>query len=201
MPENRNRSRDRRFLHRAFTPDEQALIGRMSKAPDAVLWALWAGKEGAYKAVSRHNPGISSAPRRYQVRFLADDPETGLDCSGEAVLSGFVQTPAGEVSFQTYFTPQYVHCLVVTGGDLPDDRLIFHVLHRQGPSDHSDMLRLAAARRLSSLLAIDPALIEIHRSRTSTGFGAPCILVAGRKSEIAISLSHDGCYGAFALLC
>lgn len=198
-PENRNKSRDRRFLDRVFTPEERAFIGP-AEQPEAILWALWAGKEGAYKAISKINPGVSSVPRRYHVRFLKGDPKTCLVSSQEAILSGLVETPAGEVFFRTLLTPQYVHCLAVTGTCL-SEKLIFQVLDLQDQPDLSASLQRTVVRRLSSLLGIHPSTIEIQRPRTPLGYGPPRIFVEGEETELDISLSHDGRYGAYALHC
>jgi phosphopantetheinyl transferase (holo-ACP synthase) len=200
-PENLDKSRNGRFLNRVFTPDEQELIGRMRKFPDAVLWALWAGKEGAYKAVIKNNPDISSSPKRYRVKFLDEDVEDFVDRSGGAALSGLIETPAGEVSFRTFFTPRYVHCLAMAGACLPDEMLTFQVLCLQDPSDLSAALRWEAAERIAALLGVSPSVISIRRTRTPQGYGPPRVLVAEQETSIDISLSHDGHYGAFALRC
>jgi hypothetical protein len=173
----------------------------MRKFPDAVLWALWASKEGAYKAISKSNPDISSSPRRYRVKFLDDDPESCIGRADGAALSGLVETPAGEVSFRTFITPRYVHCLAMAGVCLPDETLTFQVLSLQDRPDLSSSLRWAAAERLASLLRVSPSVIEIHRARTPQGYGPPRVLVAEQETSIDISLSHDGHYGAFALRC
>jgi hypothetical protein len=43
---------DHRFLERVFTPEERTII-QSSAAPDQTLWMLWAGKEAAFKTVSK----------------------------------------------------------------------------------------------------------------------------------------------------
>lgn len=201
VPESIGKSRDGRFLNRVFTPDEKALIGRMGTFNDAVLWALWAGKEGAYKAVSKNNPDISSSPRCYRVQFREDDPECHLLQDQEAVLTGSVETPAGAISFRTLITPSYVHCLAIVGTCSPGREILSRVFHLDGLSDPSSSVRSAANERLASFLGVDPSVIEIRRFRVSRGAGPPRVLVAGQETDIDISLSHDGSYGAFAIRC
>ncbi|MBN2439510.1 MAG: 4-phosphopantetheinyl transferase family protein [Deltaproteobacteria bacterium] len=70
-PGNPGKSMDGRFLGRVFTTEERALIAGSSR-PDALLWALWAAKEAAYKAVSRGNPAACSIPRQYRVVLDTD---------------------------------------------------------------------------------------------------------------------------------
>ena len=73
----REKSRDVRFVTRVFTKDERNLISGAS-APDQVLWSLWAGKETAYKVIQKMNPGITSAPGKYNVALMEAE-RIGMD--------------------------------------------------------------------------------------------------------------------------
>lgn len=70
-PGNPGKSGDDRFCARVFTAEERALITG-APSPDALLWALWAAKEAAYKAVSRGDPAVCSIPRQYRVVINGD---------------------------------------------------------------------------------------------------------------------------------
>ena len=70
-PDVRRKSQDTRFINRVFTQGEQEQIFG-STNPDVMLWALWAGKESAYKIVSKSYPAVPSVPRAYNVSFDGD---------------------------------------------------------------------------------------------------------------------------------
>ena len=200
LPDNREKIRDRRFLERVFTSEERVLIERTPAGGNTVLWALWAGKESAYKALSKSTPDIPSTPRRYEVRFTAPLNHC-LQSEGNVTWSGVVETPAGQVACQALLTPDYVHCLAVAGGCLPDELVIARVLQWDDDEDLSATLRRAAMRCIADAVKIRPSAIEIIRHLTPKGLGPPCVLVDGQRCAADITLSHDGRYGAFALRC
>ncbi|HVO65010.1 MAG TPA: 4'-phosphopantetheinyl transferase superfamily protein, partial [Syntrophales bacterium] len=109
------KSRNLRFINRVFTPSEQRQIFN-SANPDTMIWAMWAGKETAYKIVSKCDPYASSTPRLYEV---------SLDCVGkpgradkfstsESSVSGSVDTPHGKIHIRIFVTRDYVHCVGAT---------------------------------------------------------------------------------------
>jgi hypothetical protein len=65
-PGNIGKSSDARFCGRVFTAEERDWIAGAA-CPDALLWAIWAAKEAAYKAVSRDDPAVCSIPCRYKI--------------------------------------------------------------------------------------------------------------------------------------
>jgi phosphopantetheine--protein transferase-like protein len=199
LPDNREKIRDRRFLDRVFTSEERTFIKQWPENGNAVLWAFWAGKESAYKALSKSMPGIPSTPRRYEVRFAAALNHC-FQSEGNVTWSGVVETPAGQVACQVLLTPDYVHCLAVAGGRLPDEPVIARVLKWDREKDISEALRRAAVRHIAAAAAACPSAVEIIRHLTPKGLGPPCILVDGHRTAMDITLSHDGRYGAFALL-
>ncbi len=197
--ENRGKSRDGRFLDRVFTHDEQDLIRQANQWADAVLWAIWAGKEGAFKAISKSIPDFPSSPRQYNVKFNNQDLGSCLCGIDPIELPGVVETPAGDVSFRTLFAPDYVHCLAMIGACRPDERMISQVIPLDEGMDGSFRLRKAAVDRIAAVLDMPSTSISIHRSRTAVGDGPPYVLAGGLKTNVDISLSHDGRFGAFAL--
>ncbi|MBI9074814.1 MAG: 4'-phosphopantetheinyl transferase superfamily protein [Desulfatibacillum sp.] len=122
-PEARDKHLDQRFVGRAFTPREQDTI-HSSRKPGPMLWALWACKEAAYKAVSRNNPGVSSWPKKYEVE---------LDKQGNKG-AGWVTTPAGVVYVRVIFQEKFVHAI---GAMDPEDldRVRFGIVMVPGCDD------------------------------------------------------------------
>ena len=199
MPENQGRSRDKRFLDRVFTPEEQDLIRGTGQSADAVLWALWAGKEGAYKALNKQAPFISAVPRRYKVVFAEKNPTAFYCKAGPGEFPAVVETPVENVFLRIRFTPCYVHCLAMTAPVMQEKKVVFRVIKRYNSQDVPSDLHREARTLLSAMLNVSPALVEIHRTRTPMGYGPPHVVADGRLADVDISLSHDGIYGAVAV--
>ena len=210
-PDSIGKSLDRRFIARVFTPEEQERIDR-SESPDATLWMLWAAKEAAFKAVSKLKPGLSFIHRAYAVTSTPNEESQKASSiplkqtNGDAVSiqeRGVVQTPAGPVD--TFFTLSScrVHCVAAVrsgnGGDPAATPV--HVLEerRDGPFDPSAAVRRAAIHHLASVIKASPYYIDIRRDETTHGYGAPRVFIEGKRTDIDISLSHDGKYIAFAV--
>ena len=197
-PENRGKSGDLRFLNRIFTLEEQEAIGRADR-PDAMLWALWAGKEGAYKILCKLDPLVVSIPKRYQVRYLTqiETTDTGPRWSGIA------DTPGGTAVLEVVLAPDYVHCLAVAGEYTMVDGAIngvtLQVLDVGDAANASIILRRAVAGHIADRMKLSTSEIEIRRVRRDMGLGPPYVFAGGRPTEMDISLSHDGRYGAFAI--
>ncbi|MBN1613158.1 MAG: 4'-phosphopantetheinyl transferase superfamily protein [Deltaproteobacteria bacterium] len=204
-PRNLGKSGDTRFLERVFTAEECRLI-RAAKRPDAVLWAFWACKEAAYKAVSKTHPAISSRPRRYKV--LVDEKRAGewlgdQDLAGQE-LAGWVATPAGIVLIRVTLGNDYVHCLAADQASAPEtDHWLAEEMDPmtaaspEGPSRH---VRTSASRAIAACLGLIPENISIHRFAALEGLGPPVVFLKGRPAGFDISLSHDGRFAAWAFI-
>ena len=211
---NRGKSRDERFLDRVFTPEERSLLAGAA-CPDALLWALWAAKEAAYKAVSRDDPGVCSIPRRYRVALDGENVCKPIDLAGfVGSLAGRVLTPRDEVALRVIVTDDYVHALTagseaglarimlrVDRMGRPEDAVGVHRAEhagdREDTGDPSAFVRgqllLEIARRLC--LPVD----DLDIRKDSEGPGAPRVFLRDRPLAAEISLSHDGRFTAFAL--
>jgi phosphopantetheinyl transferase (holo-ACP synthase) len=195
------KSRDTRFINRVFGLCEQELISRADNQ-DAVLWALWAGKEAAYKLVKKHNPSATSIPRLYKVSLAGTEGSLGFSPESKA-LAGFVDTPYGRIEIKVFITSDYVHCIGTTSGLDEVDALVWHV-DRISPDSHaspgheSAFVRKALKLRLSAHYDVSPENIEIRRVNSSYGLGPPFVCINGERAAIDVSLSHDGFLAAYA---
>ncbi len=193
-PQNMGKSRDTRFINRVFIPCEQDLISRAADQ-DAILWALWAGKETAYKIVKKSHPSAVSVPRQYKV---------SLDyAEGSDVLSGFVDTPYGRIEIKVFITSDYVHCIGSTLGLAEMDSAIWHVDRissdlQPSPDCQSAFVRRGLRKGLSIFCDESPDDIEIRREKTFYGLGPPFVCINGKQAAIDVSLSHDGSLAAYA---
>lgn len=203
IPEARGKSRDARFLKKALTGPEQCAVAR-SFFPDRLLWAFWAAKETAFKAASKLDPDIASAPRRYEV----DLEEEGAFGPWMNKICGIVRTPNGRVPVRVLFHPEYVHCIggcfrsgslddmiweVAPIEDIPGSKDIHSLSERE-----SAAARTLAVSRLSSILRCAPGDIRISHSNGPADARFPVVYRKGQPPRIDISLSHDGRFVAFA---
>jgi hypothetical protein len=219
--ENRGKSGDRRFLDRVFTVQECRLISAAVR-PDTLLWALWAAKEAAYKAVSRDDPTVCSIPRRYPVLldsekvgamqcgaadsvcpFVPDESHTvGLGLMGAAGgacrLTGRVLTPRGGLALRIVVTDRYVHALAADAPETFD-----HITGRvdcweEGgdTDDPSAFVRSQLVHEIADRLHLRAEEIEIRKD--PEGPGVPRVFHRGLPLADEISLSHDGRFTAFA---
>jgi len=246
-PDSIGKSRDRRFIARVFTLEEQELIDR-SESPDTTLWMFWAAKEAAFKAVSKLKPGLSFIRRAYVVtlprnedsqkaatnrptvncpHLPTEENSLGCGCRRESAHRnepgkpahillkqtngdtmsiqerGVVMTPAGPVDAFFTLSSHRIHCVAAVrnghGGAPAVTPVQVLEERRDGPFDPSATVRRAAIHHLASVLKASPYYIDIRRDKTPHGYGAPRVFVEGSRTDIDISLSHDGRYIAFAV--
>ena len=189
-PENIGKSGDERFCRRVFNPEELSLIAN-SDRPDTILWALWAAKEAAYKAISRGDPSVCSIPRKYPVII-----ETGAQPVSSAPLQGRVITPLGELSLQIFIKDDLLH--VIAAGTADDlTRIVSRVeqmdAERDDPSSFAREILLEEIARHLCCHADDLSVAKEKRRPW-----APFVLFRGSRLPAEISLSHDGRFVAYA---
>ncbi len=200
-PHNMGKSRDTRFINRVFTPREKELISR-AESQDAVLWALWAGKETAYKLVKKLDPSATSVPRLYEVSLNCAEESVRLS-SGSDTLTGFVDTPYGRIEIKVLITSDYVHCIGTTSASDEIDALVWHVARispgsQASPDYESAFVRKVLKLHLSTHYDESPENIEIRRVKSPYGLGPPFLCISGEPAAIDLSLSHDGLFAAYA---
>jgi phosphopantetheine--protein transferase-like protein len=197
-PEAQGKAADERFLERVLAPAERDRIAPAGLS-DRMLWAFWAAKEAAYKAVCRSRPGISAAPARYEVSFCPGAPEE--------LLSGYVDTPGERVDVALFFHEDFLHCLAAEGSLLHSGLLVSKSerlfdsradLSSISPEFQSRRVREMAASGLSRRLGIAARDIQIRRFRSPRGLGPPAVYIRGGRSPHEISLSHHGRFAGYA---
>jgi hypothetical protein len=198
------KSRNLRFVNRVFTLSEQKQIFN-STTPDTITWALWAGKETAYKIISKCHPSASSTPRLYEVCLDWNDMcNESVECFGEdCVISGTVDTPYGHIHIRIFVTGEYVHCVGATVPLGTTDAVVWHVdrmspVSEGLPANESLCVREVLKKHLSAYVGESPEGIEIRREKGSHGLQPPFVYLHGRRNDTDISLSHDGMFTAYA---
>ncbi|MFP4160038.1 MAG: 4'-phosphopantetheinyl transferase superfamily protein [Desulfobacterales bacterium] len=184
-----------RFVSRVLTDNEKRFFDR-SAARDIYLWAAWAAKETAYKALVKTREDIASWPSLYEARFDCED------FPGISQCRGVVETAAYSVRVILYINDGYVHCVGTAAGGASVDALCSGVDEiapdRRDPPGRSEAVRQAAIRSISRLTQVSPSDMEIKRHRNKRGFGPPLLYISGKPSGIDLSLSHHGRFAAFA---
>ena len=203
-PHAQGKSRDTRFRKRIFLPEEESLL-LADRQPEAMLWALWTGKEAAYKAIQKDQLDIASRPLLYKVQFdrtEAMEPAAAL-LPGERRLLGTVVTPRGNINLDTLITSSYVHSIATSFAPIDGTRIVWQVERMPcddpSPAYESFYVRAAAKRHLSQYLpGSSPQDIEIRRDQGPRGLGPPSVYLREQVTAIDISLSHEGAFAAYA---
>lgn len=170
-----------------------------------MIWAIWAGKETAYKIISKCHPSASSAPRLYEVCLECTDilSKRGEFSTGDSAISGAVDTPYGQIHIRIFVTHDYVHCVGATAPLETTDAVVWHVdrigpVAEVSPTYESVFVREALKKHLSAYIEESPEEMEILREKGANGLQPPFVYLNGRRDEIDISLSHDGAFTAYA---
>lgn len=194
-PEAEGKSGNTRFVRRVLTDTEKRFFDR-SAARDIYLWAAWAAKETAYKALVKTRADIASWPGLYEAGFDCDD------FPGISQCRGVVETAADSVHVMLYINDSYIHCIGSASGGVSVDALCSGVdeiaSDRRDPQGRSEAARHAAIRSIARLTEVSPSDMEIKRHRSKRGFGPPLVYISGKPSGIDLSLSHHGAFAAFA---
>ncbi len=199
-PGSRGRSKDQRFVDRVLTCEEKRML-LSSSDPDTLLWAFWAAKETAFKAVSKMWPTISAAPRNYRVAPVTG----GVPASGFPIAQAVVTTPETEVGVKFIIHGSFVHCIGSTHNEFKD---LFYGQHaidltedsQPEPVQESLFVRQIARQRLAQVLDVNIEDIRIERKVHGKTTGPPRVVSRGKRVPVNISLSHHGRFAAFAFL-
>ncbi|HPL65880.1 MAG TPA: 4'-phosphopantetheinyl transferase superfamily protein [Smithellaceae bacterium] len=202
---NGRKSTDSRFLKKILTDTEIDQTG-CSADPEAVLWSFWAAKEAVYKVLLKKNGHTAFIPNRWSVRYR-DFQDL---CEGDFALrsgcrEGEVGIPgSGNVYIRLFTYPSYVHCIASDKSESLN-RIVARVdrLPRQENSlrtDPSLFVRSKLLRCLARHFHLAARDMNIVREPQKDGLGPPLLYIAGVRSAIDLSISHDGCYVAYAYL-
>ena len=202
---NGQKSKDSRFQKKILTDTEIDQVC-CSGNPEAALWSFWACKEAAYKVVQKNDHCAAFLPGRWSVRYrdFQDLPESKpslqrLCREGEVVIPG-----SGNVYVRLFTFPSYVHCIASdTAEGL--SRIVARVdrLPRRENSFRRDPSLFVRSKLLCCLarhLRLPVKDMSIVRKLQKNGLGPPLLCIAGVRSAVDLTISHDGCYVAYAYL-
>jgi hypothetical protein len=218
-PRHTGKASDDRFLTRVFSENEQAQI-RGTENQDRALWARWAGKEAAFKTISKSRgaPPVFVHPTFEVTLFTPDGP-----------VDDPPVTRFGQVRYLDYHLPLRIEVVgtalhAVTwipdaGHDFPpftwgsretrdptngwrdalepnfSPREWSCVSHR-----HSALARLAARRSMAESLGLEESELEIGCGPGNPGRRIPRVFHRGEEIPVDLTLSHHGRLLAWAYL-
>ena len=164
-----------RYLERAFTTNERSRI----KNDSASLWAHWAAKEAAYKAIKRIQPDYHFSPISIAVDTIA----------------GTITADSIVLAIEVNQSPEFVHIRCGTDATLAASKeWIAEISPRENPSQQ---LRTLAIEKISAEIQIAPARLSIAADTLS---GAPLVQCDGDTLPHLVSFSHHGRFVACAFL-
>jgi len=165
-----------RFLDKVFTLEEQSVIFS-SENKDQTVWLLWSMKEAAYKAYVRE----------FEHRFFnLKQIECQLDQNNEGVV-----IINDEIYYlRTVITSEYIHSVASNNSTFPKTD-VFKLLE----VNQSEELRIRLINQISNKKGVDLNSIQIRK----TALGVPNLFLNDEQIFNALSLSHHGKYGAFAM--
>jgi phosphopantetheinyl transferase (holo-ACP synthase) len=191
------------FYSKFITGTEIALHQPLQLPLQHFVWLLWSVKESVYKFVQRHQPDLVFSPSKILIPHI--DIPTGL--------TG-LQTPQPETQgkrFENYITYK---CTVTFGQDTFYSRSIINSgyilttvnnaddfgniywgvksIDNDAPENQSALVRQFALARLAQVTGCSD--IAIHKNTA----GVPTASSQNQQINIPLSLSHHGCYVAYA---
>jgi phosphopantetheinyl transferase (holo-ACP synthase) len=171
--------RDRRFVERVCSVDEQTRAGSPRE-----LWALFAAKEAAYKALVKLGADPVFRPRAIRVA-----PDRRSVTYGDTRLA--LSVADGEA---------HVHALAWTGDATPMAR----VAPNDGPeTDEGPRARAVLCAIVAGAIGCEADELRVVRDRVAgawDGYGPPHVRRAGVLIRADVSLSHDGRFVAAAVV-
>ncbi len=194
-PANVGKSRDLRFLKKILTDAEIEFV-QNAENPDKALWSLWACKETAYKIIKKSRAHAAFLPSQWEVIF---------NKSKSTYVDGEIAVPSVPTFYFRLFSHTgYVHSV---GTDCKDalEKMICNVvpLPQQANGvkpDASPFLRECLTQNLARYFHLKSNDIKINRIKEKNELRPPHVYIGGKKSDIDISLSHDGRFIAYAFL-
>lgn len=142
-PRCHGKAADARFVRRVFAASEADRIG-LATNPDLTLWALWAGKEAAYKVAVKMCPRTIFAHRRFAVRIEGEPVPPGMG-EAEGRIVGSARVPVGNgpqtitLLLAWEFTDSYIHC-IATSREVASPLPLLSTVEEVGPGEDPSLL-------------------------------------------------------------
>ncbi len=193
-----NKHLNQRFRQRMFTAIENQAIDN-AKDKGLMLWALWAIKEAAFKAIQKSEPQIV-----YRTDMMNVDRENLYILHGmqeEAILDFNYEAIPVKLKLNR-INEHVLHCLALTYGQFTDlDKIDWQAQQIDGAKDDASQRVRALALRLLTSDTSGHIYIErpVIQTTTAKRQGPPYFYKGGQALSVELSLSHDENYVAAAV--
>ncbi len=173
-----------RFLDKIFTQKEQKYI-RDSQKPESMVWLLWSMKESAYKLYVQINGKRFFAPKSLVCTLLDLNEKESF---GEVVCDDFQCVTQSEIAEQFIYTISKI--------DVDSEYLsqIFTIENSKYNSQH----KVVYEKAIAQFAAFSEDTIQ-NISIQKDDEGIPFFYSKKQKQKAAVSMTHHGNYGAFAI--
>jgi phosphopantetheine--protein transferase-like protein len=167
-----------RFLEKLFSSHEQHLIQNTDDS-FLMVWRLWSMKEAAYKLFTQLHPSRFYNPKQFECEI--ND------------LKGNVKYKVFECYVDTRITSQFILSEARLSLKHMDSACLY--IASRSSKIQSDILKEAILSKVSERFNIIKQDLKLIKSE----FGIPYVHQNSKKSNISISISHHGNYGAFVM--
>ena len=173
-----------RFLDKIFTIKEQKYIAE-AQQPEMMVWLLWSMKESAYKLHVQIFKKRFFAPKRLVCSLL---DLNGKECVGRVVCDDFT------CFTQSEFSDQFVYTISKFVRNEAYLSQTFMIKNSKYITQHKEVYKKAITR-LAEYSRKPIHQICVKKSND----GVPSFYYKKEKTKVAISITHHGNYGAFAI--
>ena len=224
-PRHMGKSGEERFLQRVFSEEEREDI-RSSRNPDRALWARWAGKEAAFKTISKSQgtPPVFIHSLFEVTLFRERGPIAETKVPSDPPMTRF-----GHVRYEDVVLPLRIeaagtafHAVTWTPSPAQEVPPFFWGSSQIAEKDQawrevlrpaftalewacvshraSALARLAARSSLATTLGVDEEGLEIGCGEGKPGRRIPKVFFEGEEAPVDLTLSHHGRLLAWAFL-
>lgn len=166
-----------RFLDKLFTLKEQDTI-QSSENTFVMVWRLWSMKEAAYKLFTQLHPSRFYSPKQFECE---------------------IQDSKGKVNYKTFecfTTTEITKKYILSEARLSKAEIASEAqeIKTNSPKTQSDAVKALLLSAISKKFNLITEDLNIVKSE----FGMPSVYHLSKKLNLGVSISHHGCYAAYA---
>ncbi len=177
-----SRWQEQRFLDKLFSKEETDFI-----LSDGMrfqnIWRLWSMKESAYKIYARETESSRFNPKYFHCKIISS-------------TTGIVSFIGNKVNTKTKYDSNFIYTTACSQDTTfrISDYIVSNGTSKEYKSQH---LREKAIEAFAKVKSISKTAISIQKDN----FGIPHFLINQEAQNNALTLTHHGQYGGFAISC